>query len=74
MAEEATPVTPKPVTPKQIADYLRANPDVAKKVKEYAVAHPDDTKAAIKEIAAAQGWDLSKVDQAALKAEFAKLK
>jgi hypothetical protein len=38
------------------------------------VAYLDDTKAAIKEIAAAQGWNLSKVDQAAIKAEFAKLK
>ena len=62
------------VTMQQVADYLKANPDVAKQVKEYATAHPEDAKAALKQVAAAQGWDLSKIDPAALKAEFAKIK
>lgn len=57
----------------QIVDYLKANPDVAKKAKDYVKAHPDDVKAALKEVAEKRGWDLSKIDAAALKAEIGKM-
>ena len=57
----------------QIVDYLKANPDVARKAKDYFMAHPDDVKAALKEVAERRGWDLSKIDTTALKAELGKL-
>jgi tagatose-1,6-bisphosphate aldolase len=60
-------------TIQQIVDYLKANPDVAKKAKDYVKSHPDDVKAALKEVAEKRGWDLSKIDTAALKAEIGKM-
>ena len=52
---------------------MKANPEVARKAKDYVKSHPDEVKAALTEIAEKRGWDLSKIDTAALKAEFAKL-
>ncbi len=57
----------------QILDYLRENPDVAKKARDYVMTHPGQIKEALKEIAEKRGWDLSKIDLTALKAEFGKL-
>jgi hypothetical protein len=57
----------------QIVEYLKANPEVAKKAMDYIRAHPDDVKAAVKEIAEKRGWDLSKIDTAALKTALGKL-
>lgn len=60
-------------TVQQVVDYLKSHPEVAKKAIEYAKAHPDDVKSALKEAADANGWDLSKIDVNALKAEFGKI-
>ena len=58
----------------QVVDYLKANPEVAQRAKEYVKTHPaDDVKAAFKEIAAERGWDLSNIDTALLKAELGKI-
>ena len=57
----------------KIVDYLKANPDVARKARDYVKAHPDDVKAALKEIAEQRGWDLSKIDATALKTELSKM-
>jgi HD-GYP domain-containing protein (c-di-GMP phosphodiesterase class II) len=40
---------------------------------DYIRAHPDDVKAAVKEVAEQRGWDLSKIDTAALKTELGKI-
>ena len=60
-------------TIQQVVEYLKAHPDVAKKAKDYVRSHPDDVKTALKEIAEARGWDLSKIDTAALKNELGKM-
>lgn len=60
-------------TIQNIVDYLRANPDVAMRARDYIKAHPDDVKTALKEVAEKRGWDLSKIDTNALKAELFKL-
>lgn len=57
----------------QVVDYLRANPEIAKRARDYVMSHPDDVKAALKDVAAERGWDLSKIDPATLKAEISKL-
>ena len=57
----------------QVVDYLKTHPDVAKKARDFFMAHPDDVKGALKEIADERGWDLTKIDTAALKVEFGKL-
>ena len=56
----------------QILDFLKANPDVAKKVRDYVTTHPGQIKDALKEVAEKRGWDLSKIDLTALKTEFGK--
>jgi tagatose-1,6-bisphosphate aldolase len=58
----------------QILEYLRANPDVAKKARDYVMTHPGQIKEALKEVAEKRGWDLSKIDLTALTTEFGKLK
>jgi tagatose-1,6-bisphosphate aldolase len=60
-------------TVQQVVDYLKANPDVARKALDYVKAHPDEVKEALKEVAEERGWDLSKIDTAALKAEIGKI-
>lgn len=57
----------------QVVDYLKTHPDVARKAKDFFMAHPGDVKGALKEIADERGWDLSNIDTAALKAEIGKL-
>jgi hypothetical protein len=46
---------------------------VAKKAKDYFKAHPEDAKAALKDLAEERGWDLSSIDTSALKAELGKI-
>ncbi len=60
-------------TVQQVVDYLKTHPDVAKKAVEFYRAHPDDVKGALKAVADERGWDLSKIDTAALKAEIGRL-
>jgi hypothetical protein len=60
-------------TVQQVVDYLKTHPDVARKAKEYFKAHPEDVKAALKEVAEERGWDLSSIDTSALKAEIGKI-
>jgi erythromycin esterase-like protein len=62
-----------PAEVQQVVDYLKANPADAQKVKDYVKAHPADSKAAVQQIAAAMGWDLSKVDPAVLEKALASL-
>jgi hypothetical protein len=57
----------------QIVDYLKANPDVAIKARDYVRTHPNDVKTALKEVAERRGWDLSKIDTTALKNEITKI-
>ena len=37
------------------------------------MAHPDDVKGALRAVAEERGWDLSKIDTTALKAEIGRL-
>ena len=60
-------------TVQQVVEYLKSHPDVAQKAMDYVKEHPDDVKTALKDLAAERGWDLSKIDTTALKAEFGKL-
>ena len=60
-------------TVQQVVDYLKTHPDVAKKAMDFFRAHPDDIKGALKDVADERGWDLSKIDTAALKAEIGRL-
>jgi hypothetical protein len=60
-------------TLQNIMDYLKANPDVARRARDYAKAHPDDVKMALKDIAEKRGWDLTKIDTTALKTELSKI-
>jgi hypothetical protein len=57
----------------QVVEYLKANPEIAKRARDYVMSHPDDVKAALKEVAAERGWDLSNIDPATLKAEISRL-
>src|SRR5262249_17303008 len=52
------------VTTQQVVDYLKANPDIAKKAMDYVKSHPGDLKNALKEAASERGWDLSQLDTA----------
>ena len=54
----------------QVVDYLKANPDVARKAMEYVKSHPGDIKMALKDLANQRGWDLSQIDTAALTKEL----
>jgi hypothetical protein len=56
-----------------VLDYLKANPEYARKLKDYVTKYPDETKAALKQIADVNGWDLSNIDPAAVRAAIAKL-
>ena len=60
-------------TVQQVVEYLKAHPDVAKKARDYFKEHPEDVKAALKEVAEERGWDLSSIDTSALKAEIGKI-
>ena len=60
-------------TLQNIMDYLKANPEVAKRARDYVRSHPDDVKSALREIAEKRGWDLSKIDTTALKTELSKI-
>ena len=60
-------------TVQQVVDYLKAHPDVAKKAMDYVKTHPGEVKEALKDLAQERGWDLSKIDTDALKAEFTKI-
>ena len=60
-------------TVQQVVDYLRTHPDVARKAKDFFLAHPDDVKGALGQVAEERGWDLSNIDTNALKAELVKL-
>ena len=59
-------------TVQQVVEFLRTHPDVARKAKDYIKAHPDDVRAAFREVAEERGWDLSGIDTNALKAELSK--
>ena len=56
-----------------VIEYLKANPEAARKAREYVKTHPDDVKTALKEIAEKRGWDLSKIDTTMLKHEISKI-
>ena len=73
MAAESVQPGKAGATVQQIVEYLKGHPDVAKKAIDYIRAHPDDVKAAVKEAAEQRGWDLSKIDMAALKTELGKI-
>jgi hypothetical protein len=60
-------------TVQQVVEFLKTHPEVAQKAKDYIKAHPDDVKAAFKEVADERGWDLSGIDTNALKAELGKI-
>jgi hypothetical protein len=60
-------------TVQQVVEFLKANPEVARKAKEYIKSHPDDVKAALKDVAERRGWDLSTIDATALKNELGKI-
>ena len=60
-------------TVQQVVDYLKTHPDVAMKAKDFFMAHPGDVKGALSQLAEERGWDLSKIDTTALKAEIGKL-
>jgi hypothetical protein len=57
----------------QVVDYMKSHPDVAKKAMDYVKTHPGDIKGALKDVAAQNGWDLSKLDTTALTAEMGKI-
>jgi len=57
-------------TVQQVVDYLKAHPDVARKAMDYVKSHPGDVKNALKEVATERGWDLSKIDTAAITKEL----
>jgi uncharacterized protein (DUF362 family) len=57
----------------QIVEYLKANPDVAKRARDYVKTHPDDVRTALKEVAQKRGWDLSMIDTTALKNELTRI-
>ena len=57
----------------QIVDYLKANPEMAKRAREYVQTHPDDVKTALKEVAEKRGWDLSKIDTTKLRSELTRI-
>ena len=57
----------------QVVEFLKTHPEIAKTAREYVIAHPDDVKAALKDLAEERGWDLSQIDTAALKAELSKM-
>jgi uncharacterized Fe-S cluster-containing radical SAM superfamily protein len=54
-------------------DFLKSHPEVAKKAADYMSSHPEDVKEALRDVAKERGWDLSKIDTAALKAEMSKI-
>ena len=56
-----------------IVEYLKANPEVARKAREYVKTHPDDIRTALKEVAERRGWDLSQIDTTTLKNELYKI-
>jgi tagatose-1,6-bisphosphate aldolase len=60
-------------TVQQVMDYLKSHPDVAKRAADYIRSHPDEVKEALRDVADERGWDLSKIDTAALKAEMSKI-
>ena len=60
-------------TVQQVVEFLKANPEIAKRARDYVMAHPEDVKMALKDLAEERGWDLSKIDTAALKAELSKI-
>jgi hypothetical protein len=60
-------------TVQQVMDYLKSHPDVAKRAADYIRSHPDDVKEALRDVANERGWDLSKIDTAALRAEMSKI-
>jgi hypothetical protein len=60
-------------TVQQVMDYLKSHPEVAKRAADYMRSHPDEVKEALRDVADERGWDLSKIDTAALKAEISKI-
>jgi hypothetical protein len=60
-------------TVQQVMDYLKTHPDIAKKAADFIRSHPDDVKGALQDVADERGWDLSKIDVSALKAEISKI-
>jgi len=57
----------------KIVEYLKANPDVARRARDYVKTHPDDVRTALKEVAEKRGWDLSMIDTNALKNELTRI-
>ena len=60
-------------TVQQVIEFLRSHPEVAKRAADYIRSHPDEVKEALRDVAEERGWDLSKIDTAALKAEMSKI-
>ena len=53
-------------TLQNIMAYLKANPEAARRAREFVRTHPDEVKTTLKDIAEKRGWDLSQVDTTAL--------
>jgi hypothetical protein len=60
-------------TVQQVMDFLKSHPEAAKRAADYMRAHPNEVKEALRDVADERGWDLSKIDTAALKAEISKI-
>ena len=60
-------------TVQQVVEFLKAHPEIARRARDYVMAHPDEVKEALKEVAEERGWDLSKIDTAALKSEITRI-
>ena len=60
-------------TVQQVVEFLRSHPDVARRAADYIRSHPNEVKEALRDVAEERGWDLSKIDTAALKAEMSKI-
>jgi predicted Zn-dependent protease len=60
-------------TVQQVMDFLKSHPEAAKRAADYMRSHPNEVKEALRDVADERGWDLSKIDTAALKAEISKI-
>jgi hypothetical protein len=53
-------------TTQQVVEYLKSNPDMARKAMDSIKTNPGGVKNALKDVAAERGWDLSQLDTAEL--------
>ena len=57
----------------EVVEYFKTHPEDVKRAKDSMMTHPGDFKAALKDIAAERNWDLTNIDNNALKMELGKL-